>query len=113
MAIADMMVIAFFYLLRPGEYTGGPTDTTPFKLQDVQRSISQTCLDLLTTSDNDIMATTFATLTFTTQKNGVRGEVVGLGKTGSPTFCPVRCLGRHVIHLRTHNAPPHTVAGYV
>ena len=42
------------------------------------------------------------------RKNGVRGKVVGLGKTGSPTFCPVRCLGRRVIHLRNHNAPPHT-----
>ena len=108
LAIADMMIIAFFYLLRPGEYTGSPTDTTPFKLQDVQLSIGHTRLDLLTASDDDLLAASFATLTFTTQKNGVRGEVVGLGTTGSPTFCPVRCLGRRVVHLRAHNAPLHT-----
>ena len=97
-----------FLLAASGRVYGAPTDTTPFKLQDVQLSISQTRLDLLTASDADIMAATFATLTFTTQKNGVGGKVVGLGKTGSPTFCPVRCLGRRVIHLRNHNAPPHT-----
>ncbi len=30
-AIADMIVLAFFFLLRPGEYTGTPSDTTPFR----------------------------------------------------------------------------------
>jgi hypothetical protein len=35
-AIADMIVLAFFFLLRPGEYTGNPSDTTPFTLQDAQ-----------------------------------------------------------------------------
>jgi hypothetical protein len=42
-AIADhMIVLAFFFLLRPGEYTGkNPSDTTPFTLQDVQLWIGQ------------------------------------------------------------------------
>ena len=35
-AIADMIIIAFFYLLRPGEYTDSASDTTPFTLADVQ-----------------------------------------------------------------------------
>jgi hypothetical protein len=34
-AIADMITIAFFFLLRPGEYTGTTSDDTPFRLQDV------------------------------------------------------------------------------
>ena len=42
------------------------------------------------------------------QKNGVRGEVIGLGKSGSQTLCPVFVLIERVIHLRTYNAPPFT-----
>ena len=36
LAIADMCSIAFFYLLRPGEYTVSPSESTPFRLCDVQ-----------------------------------------------------------------------------
>jgi hypothetical protein len=35
-AIADMICLAFFFLLRPGEYIGTTSDTTPFNLHDVQ-----------------------------------------------------------------------------
>jgi hypothetical protein len=35
LAIADMIVIAFFFLLRPGEYTGTTSDDAPFRLEDV------------------------------------------------------------------------------
>ena len=35
-AVADMIIIAFFFLLRPGEYTGATNDDTPFRIQDVQ-----------------------------------------------------------------------------
>ena len=34
-AIADMIIIAFFFLLRPGEYTGTKSDSSPFRLSDV------------------------------------------------------------------------------
>jgi hypothetical protein len=34
-ATADMIFMAFFYLLRPGEYTDAPSDTVPFTFQDV------------------------------------------------------------------------------
>jgi hypothetical protein len=33
--VKDMIVIAFFFLLRPGEYTGTASDNTPFQLPDV------------------------------------------------------------------------------
>ena len=35
-AIADMIIIAFFFLLRPGEYTNNNSNSTPFHLEDVQ-----------------------------------------------------------------------------
>ncbi len=35
-AVADMIAIAFFFLLRPGEYTGSNSESAPFRLADVQ-----------------------------------------------------------------------------
>ena len=49
-----------------------------------------------------------ATLTFTDQKNAVRGEQITHRPTGDPLLCPVRALARRVRHLRSHHAPPTT-----
>ena len=104
LAIADMCSIAFFYLLRPGEYTVSPSESTPFRLCDVQLRIGNRRLDLLLATDADIRSATFATLTFTTQKNGVRGEVIGLSRSGNPQLCPVISLCNRILHARAHNA---------
>ena len=42
-------------------------------------------------------------LLFTTQKNDVKGEVVGQGPSGDPLLCPQDALARRIIHLRKHN----------
>jgi hypothetical protein len=47
-------------------------------------------------------------MVFTNQKNGVRGEVVGLHATTDPEANPVRAIIRRILHLRQHNAPPET-----
>jgi len=107
-ATADMTILAFFFLLRPGEYTGGSSDTVPFRFQDVQLFIGPTRLDLATASIASLRQATFGTLTFTNQKNGVRNEVIGHASSGDPVLCPVQALIRCVIHLRMHNAPPTT-----
>jgi hypothetical protein len=52
-------------------------------------------------------ATTVA-LEFTNQKNGVRGELVGLGRSGHPQWCPVLTIVRRLKHFRLHRAPPTT-----
>jgi hypothetical protein len=104
-AIADMICLAFFFLLRPGEYTGTPSETTPFTLHDVQCWIGHQRYLATTIPINDLTRVTFVTLTFTTQKNGVRGEVIGLGRSGNPHLCPVAALTRRIAHLRSHNAP--------
>mgnify|MGYP006215257593 CR=1 FL=1 len=106
--MADMIIIAFFFLLRPGEYTDSPSDTTPFTLGDVQLFIGPTRIDLDTASDNQIRMARSASLTFTTQKNGVPNEVVKLGRSGDPHCCPTLAIIRCVLHLRSNNAPPHT-----
>ena len=107
-AIADMIIIAFFFLLRPGEYTSTPSDTQPFKFKDLQLLFGGNRLNIATAPDTVLKAATFATLTFDLQKNGVRGEVVGHGLSGHPTVCPVKALARRAIHLRQHHAPPIT-----
>jgi hypothetical protein len=47
-------------------------------------------------------------LTFTDQKNGVRGERVGHTRSGDSFACPVLAILRRVLHLRSHNAPSTT-----
>ena len=43
-------------------------------------------------------------LLFTTQKNGVKGEVVGQGPSGDSLLCLQDALARPIIQLRKHNA---------
>ena len=107
-ATADMICIAFFFLLRPGEYAHSPSESTPFKLKDVQLFSGQRRLDLQTASEAEILSATFASLTFDKQKNAVRGEVVGHAPSGALDLCPARAIGRRVLHLRHNNAPPST-----
>lgn len=106
-AINDMLTLAFFFLLRPGEYTGNTTTNNhPFRLCDVQLHTGTTRHNSLTTPVTTLQTATFVTLEFTTQKNGVRGEVIGLGKSGHPYFCPVLAMVRRMTHLRAHTASP-------
>lgn len=108
LAIADMIALAFFFLLRPGEYTGSTSDTTPFRFCDVQLFIGRRRLNLFTSTDAELRSSTFVTLTFTNQKNGVRGEVIGLDRSGNSQLCPVLSTVRRILHLRHNNAPPDT-----
>ena len=105
-ATTDMIIIAFFFLLRPGEYTDNPNN--PFRLADVQLFIGHTRLHLANAPTSQLQQARFASLTFTNQKNGVRGEVIGLACSGDPFLCPVKAIVRRVIYLRSHNATPDT-----
>ena len=109
-ALSDLIVLAFFYLLRPGEYAHSPSpEAAPFRLQDVHLFRGALKLDLFTASLDAIRSATFAGLEFTNQKNGVRGEVIGLGRSvRGDQWCPVGATIRRVIALRHANAPPHT-----
>ena len=87
--IVDVIVLAFFFLLRPGEYTGTKTDDHPFLLQDVQLHLGQRCLNNGTSVIAEIEVATSVSLTFTDQKNGMRNEVITQGRSGDPLCCPV------------------------
>jgi hypothetical protein len=105
LAFADMVCLAFFFLLRPGEYAGTSPSSQPFRAQDVHLFLGAVRLDFATAPPAQLLAATFVTLEFTTQKNGVRGEVVGLGRSGDPHFCPVTAAARRLLHLRSAGAP--------
>jgi hypothetical protein len=107
MTMADMLTLGFYFLLRPGEYamTTNP-DSTPFRLQDVHLCIGQQCLPHLTCPVTSLDASSFVCLEFTNQKNGVRGELIGLSRSGNPAFCPVQACINRVKYLRNLNAQP-------
>jgi hypothetical protein len=104
-----MIIIGFYFLLRPGEYaaTQNP-DVAPFRLSNVRLFRHECRLDVLTAPSWDVHSAKFVGLEFSTQKNGVKGEIIGLGRSGHQTFCPVKAIVNRVLHLRQHNAPLQT-----
>ena len=107
-AVTDMIIIAFLFLLRPGEYTFKKSDSSPFRLSDVTFSVGRTVLNTSTATDNELAAATFVILVFNTHKNGVQSEKIGHGTTGDPLLRPKEALRRHVAHLRQYGAPADT-----
>jgi hypothetical protein len=104
MAIADMIAIAFFFLLRPGEYTGTTSDDAPFRLRDIQFYRGSQLVSAATGDLEDIRQATAVALVFTTQKNGNRNEKIVHGRSGHPLCCPVKAVIRRVLHLRQKKA---------
>jgi hypothetical protein len=79
-----------------------------FRLTDMQLFIGDTRLPLLTVPASELCLAWFASLMFTSQKNGVRGKVIGLACSGNPYLCPVQAIIRRVLYLCLHMAPPTT-----
>ena len=102
----DCLVLAYFFLLRPGEYSGIPRTASDdlFRIQDVGIWIGHRRLHPLHCSTAELHAASFVSLTFTSQKNGVRGETIGHGRSGHPTLCPVAALTRRLVDLRACGA---------
>ena len=98
------MWLAFFFLLRPGEYSNAGPSSHPFRIADVQLWHSTTQLDPLASASDLLHQATFVTLTFDKQKNGNRNERIGHGRTPNPSSCPVRSVVRRLIYLRSLNA---------
>ena len=107
LAAADMTCIGFFFLCRPGEHCT-TTDNDPFCFRDVRLYIGNNSLNLRTTPDNVLRAATRVSLTFTTQKNGVKGESISQGCTGDPWTCPVQAVIRRILHIRDMDLPDDT-----
>ena len=109
-AIADLIVIAFFFLCRPGEYVPlqAETRSTPFRICDATFYAHATCLSAADAPLNDLELADYVTLTFNDQKNSTKGEQIGHGLSGDPLLCPVAALRRRCAALRSHDAPATT-----
>ena len=136
-AAKDLATMAYFFLLRPIEYSSttkaspkttdsattdsasatnpgdrlqpDPTLTRAFTLQDAYFSHASRQHIPATTSDlNDVERATFVSLYFTDQKNGQKGEYASQSTSGVPTLCPVHATRNRVQHLLAHSAPPDT-----
>jgi hypothetical protein len=104
-----MMTLAYYFLLRPGEYSA-PTneESTPFRFCDVELKVGLARHNATTIPLALLSQVCFVLYTFTNQKNSVRGEIIGLGRSGHPHFCPVAATCARVLHLRQNHAPPDT-----
>ena len=108
LATSDMIIITFFFLLRPGEYTASPSNMQPLDFKSVQLFIDTRRMNVTTASVAELLTSKFVSVTFDLQKDGVHGEGVGLGRSGHNPLCPVRAIARRIIHPRLHQAPPNT-----
>ena len=112
-AVGDLIVIAFYYLLRIGEYTAktrrkSRTRTRQFRVMDVTFFVRDDDGYLVAlavdASAKDIMRAEAATLRISNQKNGHAGACVHhTARKGETWACPVRALGRRVLHVRRHS----------
>jgi hypothetical protein len=112
-AIGDLCLLAYYYLLRVGEYTikGSRNDskqTQQFKVEDAnffkkneQGKLSQLPWDA---SDEDIMTADSLTLKLDNQKNGWKAVCIHQEANGNVYCCPVRAGGRRVCHIRTNTS---------
>jgi hypothetical protein len=115
-AVGDLTLIAFYYLLRVGEYTTKQTrnetkQTVQFKVEDVTFfSTHNGRLQQLPRNapDHLLLSAHSATLKLDNQKNGWKGVCVHQEHNGELIMCPVRALARRVIHIRQHNSDPTT-----
>jgi hypothetical protein len=107
--IGDLALIAFYYLLRVGEYTGKAErnetkQTVQFKFEDItffKRNTRGDLRCLPRTAPGSLIATADgATLKLDNQKNGWKGVCIFQEANGDPFFCPVRAIGRRFLHLR-------------
>lgn len=105
-AEADMCLIAFYYLLRVGEYTGHRKSelrrTKQFRACDVTFWDKTHTIIPNTAPLKRLYQAESATLKIDNQKNGVRGATVNHTALHLRR-CPVRAVARRVHHIMTHS----------
>jgi hypothetical protein len=100
-AIADLLTIAFFFLLRPGEYTmpsaRSRTRTVQFRRQDIRFFKNGSILPH-STPLQQLRQSDAVRLYIDNQKNGQRGSTMHHTARAGP-FCPVKALANRAHHL--------------
>ena len=99
-----------FFLLRPGEYCRGGTDTAqhPFRIKDVKLIIVQQPYKAAKLSNSVLAQADYVSFLFTTQNNGIKSKSIGHGCTVHHQGCPLAAMHRQVAYLRRHGATSKT-----
>lgn len=112
--VADLIIVGFFWLLRPSEYlfpTNKESRTQAFLFQHIHLTIGGRPYSAPTAplhDETDLARISHAELEFTDQKNAVKGERVGHRPTSDSFLCGVKALGRIALRLRRLKAAPNT-----
>ena len=104
-AIADLINIAFYYLLRVGEYTRHTVKgrrTKPFRVCDITFRDKQGHLIPNTAPLSTLLTAVEATMRIPDQKNGVKGQCIHNDCTGTMNS-PVKSLARRVHNILSNN----------
>lgn len=112
--VADLAMVAFFYLLRVGEYavTSSSTNnkqTTQFRMRDVAFYIKDRNGNLRQVPRNArdkwiLNKAVGATLRLSNQKNGWKNVCIHQHATGDDLVCPVKALARIYCDIRAHTS---------
>jgi hypothetical protein len=107
-ALADLIWLGFYFLLRPSEYLKTYEGTDPFTLEDVRFKFQGREYEAATIPTLLLPRITAVGLCFTKQKNGISGETIWLTLAPDSRKCAACSVARRVAHLRHHHAPPTT-----
>jgi len=102
---ADLIVLAFFFLLRVGEYTASSRErlTVPLRAQNVRLWKQGQVLDHRLPLA-DLLQADAITLNLDNQKNGFKGATLHHTASGDHWLCPVRC-GARLVHELANLSP--------
>ena len=113
--LGDWTLIAFYYLLRVGEYTekserGDSKQTVSFHMKDVtffefdsKKRLTQMPRNA---SNERIMNAAGCTMRLSNQKNGWKNVCIFHFANGEDIACPIRALGRRYCHIRAYSTDP-------
>jgi hypothetical protein len=110
-AVGCLTLVAFYYLLRVGEYTvkssrNDTKRTVQFKMED-EVFFNRNAMGPLrqlgrNAPDSDILTADSTTLKLDDQKNGHKGVCINHEANGDPVFCPNRAVAHRYVYIRAH-----------
>ena len=101
-AVADLIVIAFYFLLRVGEYTHQAKGrlTVPFHIGDITFRDASGAAIPQAAPLSTLYTAVEATMRITNQKSGIKGACIHVEALQSdPTNCPIKALARRTHHI--------------
>ena len=114
-AVGDLSLIAFYYILRQGEYCVKSTapdkkQTVQFRVKDVtffKRDVGDVLRKLPRNApDGMLMCAESATMNPSNQKNGHKNVCINHASNGNKALCPFRALARRIVSIRKHSGNP-------